>query len=674
MQQQQQQQQELLASSSLQSLSLSPPSAPSVYPTVGLVNTANSCYLNSLLQVYHSLPFAFHAFLHRLCEDGQRWSKSGNQASGECRRSFTPFEAFRQNPQQALEFVQRLRLFMDHMLLTREVHSSAALDCNGPEFSLIRKLFDGHGRQHNEGKMQDAQEVHSTIWVTIKELGEMMSAWSGNPSISSMWNELFMLRYRYLHRDCEDSTSTVLSLAIVDPTTDEPLDSVSAALGLHCNPVEVSQALAFTTLPTCLVLQLRRFFYRRQDKAATKLEHAVHIDPLLRLPSLLPCVNQCYQLHSVVEHVGSQINNGHYRSYIRVEDGWLGANDHIIERHEESNESFKESAYLLFYVKMEPPTLIASALDQRLNLTLTIATREKMLRLQSQAAADQSLVERQRTERAKKMKSVKEVVRSVGSGYLPLPAVKRHMSLNHDEIENVLHRVQLDRKARGKIAVDSAGGYHYQTAVSLFMMISLCIQPQSMQRTLLDIWKPTQQWERVMEEGVDDIDVWSKDKTQLLLIQCKWRVQDSISLTGGSSGFFKHILHHLRIAARWGDLYQNDVVAVRVEYWTQENNWQSNISSWQEARKKGTINNDEVSTMQDLLMQVLKVAKLDAQEHSEVKASRQRPTTARVSPSECCSSWSKLGCAAERKQAAPAATHFEDEGHRHNTKYPGATR
>ena len=95
------------------------------------------------------------------------------------------------------------------------------------------------------------------------------------------------------------------------------------------------------------MLQLKRF------KGLQKIKDFVKFPSKLRLKyaSVGDGEHQLYCLTGILCHRGSTITNGHYLSYILVEEKWLKADDETIR--EVRYETVKrEEAYLLFYVRL----------------------------------------------------------------------------------------------------------------------------------------------------------------------------------------------------------------------------------------------------------------------------------------------------------------------------------
>jgi uncharacterized UBP type Zn finger protein len=80
-------------------------------------------------------------------------------------------------------------------------------------------------------------------------------------------------------------------------------------------------------------------------------------------PSVLDTGSVLYELKSVVVHIGSHLNNGHFVAIIRIKERWILANDSelTVLRNDEVEEFFavgegkhvcSTTAFLLFYEKV----------------------------------------------------------------------------------------------------------------------------------------------------------------------------------------------------------------------------------------------------------------------------------------------------------------------------------
>lgn len=148
-----------------------------------------------------------------------------------------------------------------------------------------------------------------------------------------------------------------------------------------------------------------------------------------------------------------------------------------------------------------------------------------------------------------------------------------------------------------KTANNSSCGYYYQTVVTLFQAISMVCKSDE----LLSFWSHPK-WDTIVEEGADDIDMQSTGGERYLM-QVKYRVTDTISLSAETSDYFKHIIYHLRIAARNRELYL--AKKIRVEYWSFAEP-ASIITEWQASLKnEGTLSGKVVIQMKNLLKNML---------------------------------------------------------------------
>ena len=59
-----------------------------------------------------------------------------------------------------------------------------------------------------------------------------------------------------------------------------------------------------------------------------------------------------YQVFATVEHVGEQLYQGHYVSYLSQNNKWFLCNDQIITQLNEGDESATKNVYILILKKM----------------------------------------------------------------------------------------------------------------------------------------------------------------------------------------------------------------------------------------------------------------------------------------------------------------------------------
>lgn len=130
----------------------------------------------------------------------------------------------------------------------------------------------------------------------------------------------------------------------------------------YCNCCKIRQEMKITTkytkIPPVAVFQIQRFEYDRYTNEMKKLYDHVPF------PSALQLNNCNYQLKTVVVHIGSGLNSGHFVSVMLINERWIMASDTSLSvlNNDEVYEFFslgenqrysQPSAYLLFYDRIE---------------------------------------------------------------------------------------------------------------------------------------------------------------------------------------------------------------------------------------------------------------------------------------------------------------------------------
>ncbi|GAQ92742.1 hypothetical protein KFL_011170010 [Klebsormidium nitens] len=165
--------------------------------------------------------------------------------------------------------------------------------------------------------------------------------------------------------------------ATVQPFTIVPLDiaaevvrSVEDALQLFAAPetldgyrapnkteVAASKLLKIATLPRVLVLHLMRFSFSG-ERGSSKVHKPVKFPPTLTIPVKLltsppaPAEIRRYELVATVSHIGKDPSGGHYTADARQEDGrWLRFDDSTVSVVS-LNRVLHDQAYLLLYKRV----------------------------------------------------------------------------------------------------------------------------------------------------------------------------------------------------------------------------------------------------------------------------------------------------------------------------------
>ncbi|XP_057879035.1 ubl carboxyl-terminal hydrolase 18 [Melospiza georgiana] len=319
---------------------------------IGLYNLGQSCCLNSLLQVF-LMNIHFTRILRRITVP----------ASPAQRRSNVPYQ----------------------MLLLLEKMQSGKCKAVGPTelaccLSEHRvELFVQH----------DAAQLFLTLWNLLKKQMK-------KPELVKELRDLYTICIQE-HVACQKcsfevkskSTMLTLPLPVLDANSHR-LKSLEDSLQYFFHPEELTgqnmcfcqqcgrktpflQSMKLVHLPQTLTLHLKRFCFERSSRTH-KLSHSLPFPQELDLRQVL-AESQCqaddsekatwhYELFAVVAHSGSA-SCGHYCAYIRslTDCKWYCFNDSEVCQvswddvkctYGRSNLYWRETAYLLFYMKKHP--------------------------------------------------------------------------------------------------------------------------------------------------------------------------------------------------------------------------------------------------------------------------------------------------------------------------------
>ncbi|KAF2979710.1 hypothetical protein EK904_012734 [Melospiza melodia maxima] len=287
---------------------------------IGLYNLGQSCCLNSLLQVF-LMNIHFTRILRRITVP----------ASPAQRRSNVPYQ----------------------MLLLLEKMQSGKCKAVGPTelaccLSEHRvELFVQH----------DAAQLFLTLWNLLKKQMK-------KPELVKELRDLYTICIQE-HVACQKCSFEVKSKSTMLTLPLPVLDANSHRLK--------SLSMKLVHLPQTLTLHLKRFCFERSSRTH-KLSHSLPFPQELDLRQVL-AESQCqaddsekatwhYELFAVVAHSGSA-SCGHYCAYIRslTDCKWYCFNDSEVCQvswddvkctYGRSNLYWRETAYLLFYMKKHP--------------------------------------------------------------------------------------------------------------------------------------------------------------------------------------------------------------------------------------------------------------------------------------------------------------------------------
>ncbi|KAI9467150.1 cysteine proteinase [Lactarius psammicola] len=300
----------------------------------GLINTGNSCFLNSALQCLLHTPPLLHVLLAHNKTQPCR-VKTGfcmtcslkavmEMAHGRRKHAFTPFQ-----------IANRLQVIAGHMRRGRQEDSHEflryAID------ALQKSCLAGHSSKVDP-------KLAETTWV----------------------HKIFggKLRSRVTCDECHHNSDTfdsILDLSVdihgVDTLQSAlrkftAIDRLKGADKYKCEKckrhVVASKRFTIHDAPEALTIHLKRF-----SPLGRKMGHPVQYDERL---SLAQAVSEgqygpSYSLYGVISHAGSGPNSGHYYAHVKASnDQWYEMNDDSVTRHPRPPTNMK-NAYILFYIR-----------------------------------------------------------------------------------------------------------------------------------------------------------------------------------------------------------------------------------------------------------------------------------------------------------------------------------
>ncbi|KAH9049650.1 cysteine proteinase [Lactarius hengduanensis] len=303
----------------------------------GLINTGNSCFLNSALQCLLHTPPLLHVLISHSPHNETLPCrvKTGfcmtcslkavmEAAHGRRRQAVTPYQ-----------IANRLQVIASHMRRGRQEDSHEflryAID------ALQKSCLAGHSSKVDP-------KLAETTWV----------------------HKIFggKLRSRVTCGECHHNSDTfdsVLDLSVdihgVDTLRDAlrkftATDYLKGADKYKCEKckrhVVASKRFTIYDAPGALTIHLKRF-----SPLGRKMGHPVQYDERLSLAGAVSegQYGPSYSLYGVISHAGGGPNSGHYYAHIKASnDQWYEMNDESVTRHPRPPTNMK-NAYILFYMQ-----------------------------------------------------------------------------------------------------------------------------------------------------------------------------------------------------------------------------------------------------------------------------------------------------------------------------------
>lgn len=375
----------------------------------GLINIANNCYINSILQVIVACPPFYNLFQRLplavkrrgpsstpmldavldLCKQFEDVPLSGKKNSRDVRPG-EPFEpvgvyqmlrkvnttlSIKQGRQEdAEEFLScLLNGFHEEMIAAMEAAYGPKPQANGPSTETPNGVASDHEGEDNED--EEWEQVGPKKKATITRVadftrspiydifgGQMRSALHQHGARESAMLQPFFT----LQLDIQSPKITSVREALENFGTKE------AVHGFMSNKtkteVEASKRTSLEELPPALILHLKQFVYDKTggcQKLTKKMDYDMDLDINKELLSptgraKIPAGQRTYKLFAVVYHTGKEASGGHYISdYYHVgSNSWIRADDNhikVVKPHQVLNPPTGFTPYLLVYRRREVP-------------------------------------------------------------------------------------------------------------------------------------------------------------------------------------------------------------------------------------------------------------------------------------------------------------------------------
>ncbi|KAA0711048.1 hypothetical protein E1301_Tti002844 [Triplophysa tibetana] len=311
---------------------------------MGLPNIWNTCYMNSTIQCFLSIP----PIIKDIVFQENTWK---NEPGSKMLRAFSDLHFARRNKTQDKQKTDLLE---------------AVKDC----IAMRNSIFEGDDQQ-------DAHEFLITLLAQLTDEAEMCQH-----STMTFRNPVANLEFRVNHlRTCETcgnqscSTEEVNCLSLVlipEKSLTESLQQYFATSQLECRCVkcqgtQASESVEIQTLPRVLVLLVMRF----DIFTARKIKGCLAVPEDLKSGQLHSCeqgadlyskeatqqaqADANYKLSGAVSHYGSSLHAGHYVSNIRDPCGaeWLKCDDETVKSvtWTKASKTMENHGYMFFYLR-----------------------------------------------------------------------------------------------------------------------------------------------------------------------------------------------------------------------------------------------------------------------------------------------------------------------------------
>jgi ubiquitin C-terminal hydrolase len=297
----------------------------------GLRNCGNTCFANATLQSLMYLPPIYNYF-HRKKHSASCPLKHSFCVPCALEVLFHKSMAAGGGAVTPSIIVGQLKLIGKQFRIGRQEDAHEFLRCLVDAWQAQCLKATGKKSQQIPHPVQGTTFVHAVFGGMLSSTVTCMSC----HNLSSVYDPC-------LDISLEVKGSSSVSDAIRRYCVGEKLEPKSYACS-NCNKrVDAEKRLDIHSLPSVLVLQLKRFGY---SHLAKKLNKHLEFSPTLSIPSH----DNVYDLQSVLVHEGSSASVGHYYTYVKGPNGmWYRMDDEFV-KVVSINEVLNAQAYILFYI------------------------------------------------------------------------------------------------------------------------------------------------------------------------------------------------------------------------------------------------------------------------------------------------------------------------------------